>query len=312
MDLNNIEEKIQELHGQLFQLEKTNKRLDIIKHELELLYRDLTLHKAKIEKEYEDVIKLKKMSASLLFRTILGNFKQQLEKERQQYLQAVLEYNSIANEIDLLQYEKEVLEKKTNNTLETKQQLDYYLKVKEQKILFHNSDKAKKIKEINRSIDQVYTLKRELKEAKQVAVVVDKLLIKAFGKLKKVDSFKFTKMRGAGKNSSFAKKSYIDQAIKDASEINYFLNKLDKELSDVYSKYTFFNIYKYQNFVDSFYDNLITDWVLQNKLRNAISCLKSADNQVKRILATLDNDLQKAEDSIEEKKAAKRELITEI
>ena len=312
MDLENIDEKIQLLYEESFQIEKTKKRMAIIKLRLSLLFSDLSFHKSKMNEEHEDVIKLEKKSIISLFRNILGNQIEQLERERQEYLQAVLEYNSIANEINLLRYEEEILNSKLIDTTELKSQLDYYLKVKEQKLLFNDAEQSKLIKEINSDIDILHTFKRELKEAKLVAVVVDKIMIKAFTKLKKVKDFEYKKMNGAGRNSSYTKKSFIDSAIKDASEINFYLGKLDSELSDVYTQYTFFSIYKYQNFVDSFYDNLITDWVLQSKLKNAINCLQSADDQIKRIIATLNNDLDKTEESIKSKIAAKRELVRNV
>ncbi len=138
MDLKNVDEKIQLLYDELFLQEKTKKRLAIIKIQLELLFGDLSFHKSKMNKEHEDVLKLEKISAFSLFRNILGNHKEQLEKERQEYLKAVLEYNSIANEIELLRYEQELLKNKPKDTTNLKHQLDYYLKVKEQKILYNN------------------------------------------------------------------------------------------------------------------------------------------------------------------------------
>ncbi len=312
MNLENVDEKIQILYDEIYQVEKVDNRLASIKLNLTLLHNDLSFHKSKMNDEHQDVLELEKKSAFSLFRNILGNHEEQLEKERQEYLQAVLEYNSIANEIDLLKYEQELLIPKTKDTTELKRQLDYYLKVKEQKLLFNNADQASQIKEINREIDRLHTFKRELKEAESLAIIVNKVIARAFSKLKKVKEFQYTKMGGSGKYSSYAKKSYIDGAIKDASEINFYLSKLDKELSHVYSQYTFFSIYKYQNFVDSFYDQLITDWVLQNKLKNAINCLQSADDQIKRILATLRNDLSKSEKSIKERIHVKRELVRKI
>jgi len=181
--------------------------------------------------------------------------------------------------------------------------------VKEQRLLVKNAEHASQIRAINKEIDQFNNFKRELQEAHNVAKLVEKVINKAFSKLKKVKQFQSRTMKGVGSQSSYIKKSYIDGAIKDISEINFYLGKLDKELSEVYSRYTFFSIYKYQNFVESFYDNLITDWVLQNKLKNAINCLQTANDQTKRILATLTNDLTKTDKSIEEKVNQKKELV---
>lgn len=312
MNLDNLEEKIQQLHDHLFQIKKTKERMAVIALQLEMLYNDLSIHKKKMKKEHEDVLKLEKSSALQLFRNILGDSRQQLEKERQEYMQAVLEYNSIANEINLLKYEEEILSKKSIETEDLQRQLDYYLKVKEQKLLYHNVDEAKQIKEINREIDRLSSFRREIKEARSAALAVEKAIQKAHIKLKKVELFQTSKMGGVGHNSSYAKKTYIDGAIKDASVINFLLGKLDKELSHIYSQYTFFSIYKYQNFVDSFYDHLITDWVLQNKLKNAINCLQSAEDQTRRILANLDTDMEKTNASIQANTLKKREIVRNL
>lgn len=312
MNLENIEEKIQLLYDDLFQFNKVGKRIKFIKGQLDLLYNDLAFHRKKMQKEHEDVIKLEKISVLSLFQQILGNAKEQLEKERQEYLQAVLEYNSISKEIDLMKYELELLQNKRKDANEIKNQLDYYLKVKEQKILFHNKVDTKKIREINRDIDQLHTLNRELKEAKEIALTLDKLIRKAFRKLNKIKTFESSRINLAGKYASFEIKSNIDNALKEISTINFYLTKLDKELSDVYSQYTFFSINKYQKFVESFYDHLITDYVLKSKLKNAINCLQSADNQIKRILATLNNDLEKTQTSLNSKIETKREIVRKI
>ncbi len=104
-----VGDNLEILKCKYFQISKSEKRLHIIKHELELLYNELTAQRAKMNKEHQDVIKLEKLSKQLLFKTILGNKELQLEIERQEYLQAVLEYNATAYNIDLIKYEQEIL-----------------------------------------------------------------------------------------------------------------------------------------------------------------------------------------------------------
>ncbi|MEM9547427.1 MAG: hypothetical protein AAGA77_15720 [Bacteroidota bacterium] len=309
MNLDNVEEKIKLLHDEIFQIEKTKKRLSVIKLQLDMMYSDLVAHKSNLQKEHQDLQKIEKTSTHILFSTILGNRQEQLEKERQEYLQAVMEYNSIAREIELMEYEQEVLSKKVKDTSELQKSLDYYLKVKEQRILYQNAEQAPKIKEINQELDRLQTFKREVQEARAVALVVEKVITKAFLKLKKVKNFQYTKMKGVGKQSSYAKKTYIDDALKDISEINFYLGKLDKELSDIYTQYSFFSIYKYEDFVHSFYDFLIGDWILQNKLKNAIQCLQSASDETKEILGRIDRDLNQTKKAIQKNTKSKRELV---
>jgi len=58
MDLNKVDENIQRLYGEIFQIEKSKQRLIIISHHLNLLYSDLTFHKSKMNKEHQDVLNL--------------------------------------------------------------------------------------------------------------------------------------------------------------------------------------------------------------------------------------------------------------
>jgi len=309
MDLTNIEEKIESLDQEYFLLDRAQKRVVVINQTLDLLFDDLAQHKKKMDKEHADVVKLEKMSKRLLFAKILGDKSQQLERERQEYLQAVLEYNSIADEITLLQYELGVLESKVGDIAQVKKDRDYYIKLKEQKMMFHKGALPKRAAEINLEIDKLYKFKREINEAMEVAVRTEKLIVAARRELERVERFGYTEMYGAGSYSSYAKRRYIDKAIKNAVEINYTLNKLDKELSDIYSQYVFLNIYKYQNFIDSFYDHLITDWVLVSKLSNAMNSLFTAENQIKRIMGTLNNDLDRSNSKINEMLEEKRNVI---
>lgn len=309
MNLENVDEKIQLLLEELFLIEKTKGRLVTIKLQLDLLYRKLEQSEAKVQKEHRDVLRLEKSSIVSLFKNILGNEEKQLEKERQEYLQAVLKYNSIFNEIEVMKYEQELLEKKSMDDSEIRQKLDYYLKLKEQSILDQNLEHASQIIEINKKIDQLQAFKRELKEAKVVTLVVQKVIVRALTKLQKIREFRFSKKSGVSRKMPFVKKSFIDSTFKDASEINFYLRRLDKELKEVYSQYTFFSVYKYQNFIESFHDNLISDWVLQNKLKNAIICLQSADEQIKEVFTRLNKDLSKTNDSLNKLVAEKMELI---
>ena len=309
MNLDKIEEKIKLLHDEIFLIEKTKKRLSVIRLQLEMMYSDLASYKSKMLKEHEDVQKIENTSTHILFSTILGDQKEQLEKERQEYLHAVMEYNSLAKEIELMEYEQEILSNKVKDTSGLRKSLNHYLKAKEQRILIQDASQAAKIREINQDLDRLQTFEKEINEAKAVALVVEKVVYKAFIKLKKVKGFHYTKMSGVGRNSSYAKKSYIDKARKDVSEINFYLGKLDKELSDIYTRYTFFSIYKYQDFVHAFYDYLISDWILQNKLKNAIQCLQSALDEIKKILERLERDLKRTNNSIQEKTNLKNELV---
>jgi len=237
----------------------------------------------------------------------LTNIEEKIESLDQQYFlynKAQKRVAAIHKSLELLYNDLEEHRKKMD-----KEHADVYIKLKEQKMMFHKGALPKRAKELNLELDKLYGFKREIKEATEVALQVEKLIIVARKDLERVERFGYQEMYGSGSYSSYAKKRYIDKAIKGAMKINYALNKLDKELSDIYSQYVFLSIYKYQNFIDSFYDHLITDWVLVSKLSNAMSALVTAENQIKRIMATLNNDLHRSNEKVQELVEEKRNVI---
>ncbi len=183
--------------------------------------------------------------------------------------------------------------------------------IKEKNILFHGKENTATIKKLNIKIDKLRTYKIEITEAKDVLKTLSIVIKRAYKNLQKVELFGRYDYYGTGRYSSYAKKKYIDQALKGTTKINFILGVLDSELSDVYGQYEFFNIFKYQKFIEVFYDCLITDWVMQTKLQNALRCLLTAQDHISRIEKTLSHDLKKADDSIAIISEEKRKYIIE-
>lgn len=104
--------KIDELQNELLSIVKAEKRLAILIHELEDQAYDLAKSQILVDKEFSDVQKLEKTATSFLYKKFLGDIDQKLDEEREEYLIAILKYDDLANKIKLLEFEKEILEKK--------------------------------------------------------------------------------------------------------------------------------------------------------------------------------------------------------
>jgi len=295
VNLDNIDEKLEELAELFFIADKAENRLAVIAHDMEVLTKDLILHRKIMHKEHQDVERLEKMSKYMLFVKILGDRTHELEHERQEYLQSVLEYNAIAHEIELLRFEKEILTQKAKTRDDLKKQRDYYLKVKEQKILFNKGDHDGVIKKINGEIQRLNLLLREIKEAKTEIKATNEYLKKSIHYLKSMDNFGAYAIEGM----TFSKKKLLNKAIDNAIQVKVQIKKLDKELDDIYDKYDLPSMYRYDVFIELFHQSLITDWVLKNKLRSAVMSLESGQEQLQRIMITLDFDAKKSKEQLE-------------
>jgi hypothetical protein len=305
MKLDNINKKLERFAELYFLATKKENRIAIIKHNLEVLFIDLGAHRKIMHKEHQDVIQLEKMSKHFLFVEILGDREHELETERQEYLQSVLEYNAIAHEIGLLKFEKKILEKKELDKEGLKKQRDYYLKFKEQKLLYNNQDHGPVIKKFNAEIIRLNLLQREIKEAISEIRTTSEYLKKAKQYLSQIEDFGYYSFIGI----TFSKKKILNKAIDNIIRVKIQIKKLDKELNDIYDRYELPNMYKYDSFVDSFHQNLITDWVLKNKLKSALLSIESGQQQLLRILATLDYDAEKSKKKLEDITEEKRMYV---
>ena len=132
-----------------------------------------------LEKEHQDVKRLEKLSVKGIFHEFLGDKKKQLEIERQEYLDVVLRYNEAVKYIELLEFEKEVLEEKLTKEKEVKETLNKLLKERAHQLMRTNSAIGNELLQIEKQIDQKLAMKREIHEALIVGTSIMSKLKKA-------------------------------------------------------------------------------------------------------------------------------------
>jgi hypothetical protein len=284
--MQSLENKLENVYSNVRRVRIAQKRLlHINKIIRELEDRQEELHDL-MQEEHMDVVELEKQSISNLFASVLGKRAKSLEIEQQEYLQSLLKYRSVSEELELAQYEKSVLENQVQKLPELEKEMDHLLKLTEQKLRLLNPEIAKKIKDYNLLIDLKKSRIAEIQEAIKVGEEVQAEIEKILKDLHNVRNFGSQGLFfGKGRYASFKKKSYIDNSQKKAVKINALLEKFEFELGDIYKEFDAnFHIDEFEHFIDSFYDHLITDWVLQKKLNSAIACTISVSTKVDRLL----------------------------
>ena len=86
-------------------------------------------------KELEDINNLEKLGVKSIFYKVLGNKEEQLEKERQEYLQVTLQFKEIQNALKVIEYEKALLKKKLVVIDELEKELETLKSIREKEIL---------------------------------------------------------------------------------------------------------------------------------------------------------------------------------
>jgi len=255
--------KLQEINRKLLERTALSSRLAEIKEEILLVDRKKSKLDSQVQKELEDVLALEKLNVRRIFAQVLGDYKQMLEKERQEYLVAVLAHRSISEQLELLRYEENVLTQKLLSFENLDEEKKAAIKFKEINLKKRDNTFANNLynfdKDIARKNSDIYNLEKTIKEGQKAKDLSFQIL----DDLNHVSKWGPSEMKGKGKLF----KVYFEE------------ESLNADLSE------------FEEFVSLFYDHLITDWVVQSKIKNSSQHIESQIDSIKSCEMRLQNKL---------------------
>jgi hypothetical protein len=121
-------------------------------------------------------------------------------------------------------------------------------------------------------------------------------------------------MLGGGFVSTAMKHSRIDEAREAAGRVQQLLYRFKRELGDVDGAVQGINIEigSFETFADYFFDNLITDWVVQSKINNALEGARDALRKVDTILYDLERKRRIYDENIDNLESQKQNMIENL
>lgn len=266
----------------------------------------------KLDSEADDIADLEKMSLKSVFHKILGSKEEQIEKERQEYLQFSLKYDEAKKTLELLEYEREVLEKKFDQGKGLEAKLAQLLKRREQEVMFQNPKIAQQVNGIVQKVQQHERMIFEIEEALAVGKDAQYLLDQIVGYLNQAKSWGQWDMAGRQRHAGRMKHSQIDRAKNLSYKVKYNLEQFEKELKDVYRNQSFelnLTFASFSGFTDIFFDNLLTDWLVQQKIQNTLTSVQSVRDKVIRLRHSLQAEVPIIEEQIFSLEEKRQQLI---
>ena len=243
-----------------------------------------------LDQELADIQALEKLSIKALFYKSLGSKEEQLDKERQEYLEVTLHYKQCKEEIEMLNFERNLLNKKMNDLPKVRQELSYLKEKRQEEIINnkHNPNVRNELLEVLHQLDINQSLDKEISEAilagkksLEVLIMINSYLNKA------MDWGEW----GRNSRSSAYKHHNIDVAFKLIPKAQFTLNSFTKELRDLGEGIRFrLNPIQLGNFRNFFFDNLISDWVIQQKIKSTEANVLSTIDHVKRLILSLEQE----------------------
>jgi len=198
MSAENLSEQIREAEENLHTIINAERRLKIIDNEINIVEHNIRTQGKQMQNELSDVERLESNGVSSLFKKVLGNHEEQLEKERQEYLQEVLTYNSFIDELEVLKFEQKILAAKVGRKKETENLYKLLLADKERKIKLSHPKMAKELTKIDNLIAVNNQLIKETDEAIASGNDVLKHLNLMIQNLKYVKQWGLYRMQGKG------------------------------------------------------------------------------------------------------------------
>lgn len=302
-----LRKKLEELQS----IVKVQSHLEGIKQSLMDKNKELEVVEKQMRKEENDVTVLEGKGVRPLFRKILGDKESQLEKERQEYLEISLKFNSLKDQIEVLEFEGDVLQKKVLNIKTVEQEVETLKDLREREILSGlESSLQNELRLIIHKMDNMVILKREIRESIDAGAISSRYLVELANLLKQV--LNWGTWPSQSTYNEMVKRSRIAQASKLVAKVQYQLNKFGKEMEDLGEQNMYFKLDKggMANFSSYFFDNLITDWIIQKKIKNSLNNVMLTNDRIVRTVQSLNHELEKIDRSMSELQVQRDHLIT--
>jgi len=302
-----------ELDSTLIRLEtqrQINGRLQAVRHDLaELLKRQTILDKS-VRKEKREYESLENRSLNSLFTKVLGNHEEKLDKERQEYLDAVLKFNEAVEEIELLQYEETILEKKHSTTAETESELKNLLQSKEKSLLASNHPLREELVGHLKRAEGLERYRNELNKTIAIGAELTSHLERILHNLRKARNWG---QQGSGsRHARNQKYGYIDRAHGLLYSAKRHMQLYEQQIAYVFEaerisfavKFPDFN-----SFSDVFFQNLISDWIFVNKVQATIGQISTIASSVRGYNSRLEKEVKQVHREAAEVVAARQKTL---
>ncbi len=269
--LTQLQQSIQDTIKEIVHLDRVEDQVKVTKKELKNATQQYKKIGIQLNKELRDIEKLEGLSTKAIFYKILGSKKDQVEKERQEYLELTLKEEELNNSIDLLEYELNILESKITSRKDLKDRLKRLKSNREAEIIKTDPQLRTKLLKLSNDLEDTYRFKVEVEEALEVGRLCHNLMQQIVSLLGKVKNW--GQWPGQQRNHHSRRRmrrDAIDRARNLAFQVKHHLNIFQNELNDIGKEITFsINPNELTEFSDFFFGNLITDWIMQQQLTRA-------------------------------------------
>lgn len=283
-----INEKLNKLKEDIALKNVLNRKLKTLNSQLDNNKKELQDLELRLKKEHKGVEKLEKLSFAKIIATVMKNKDEKLEKEQQEYIMAKIKYDEFKSKVELLKENIESVKYRLETLKYCENEYKVLLNKKLELIkLYGDEDKKIKLSKIEAEIDEKLLEKKEIEEAESAGRDLLRAANCAKDSLESAKNWGIFDIAGGDMLSSIAKHNKINDAESHFRRVSSLINRFNKELGDVnFDGLTFSST---TIAFDIFFDNIFTDFSVQNKINRSLDNIRSLISKVENILNTLNS-----------------------
>lgn len=270
--------------------------------------------RAMLNKEYGDVRNLEKLSLKNLFHLLLGNKEEQYEMEKQEHLLAALKYNEARKTVELLEYEKSVIEKKVSKETPIRVRITQLIEERTEAVANKFPEIKNELLSLDYQFDQTLGYKRELHEAVIVGLKAQEILGKMIQLIRRANLGDWEPDYQYIQESKNQNNSMVDEVHEMSYRAKLLLQEFEEELEDIYAYKAIKRIEKFeefQHFNSIYFDRLMSGWLVKEGLSGVLNFFMGTQVSIKRVVETLKIQLKKTEHQLKYLKIRKKEVVLE-
>lgn len=315
--MSELQQQLKESIEELARIRRVGEHISQLTARLSEEEKALQVMETTLTKEQRDVEALEREGLTSMFRKFLGDREEKLEKEREEYLKASLRYNEIFKSVELIRFELDLLQQKEQSHDAVAGRIDVLMKEREAELMRLNPAVATVLKGIHEQTDKLIAYRTEVEQASSAG---QQALDLVRGTEQNLHSALLMGQRNMWGSRQYGvgqqKHEHIDVARKMAYSSRHALIRFGNELKDVFHDMELrFNmeIEDFGAFANIFFENLISDFIVQQKISKSLVNVTATRQQVELIMQQLQQELDTIRGKLEDlDKERKKVIVTSV
>ena len=309
-----IKDKINQVVGKINSLRIVEKEFSSVEDRKKQLTAGQFKLLRELEKKNNEISGLEKFSVGRLIKSVFIDRKKVLEQKREEYYQLSKRYDKLKSEIAALDYELSILEKKYNELLKYRQELEALYEKREDELLQEDSSDGLAYRNIVDEIGELENKKTKLLITNSLSDKLEGKLTLLSAALREVEGYGNWKNRRRMRRANSYKNTAIRNAKQYLLESNLLIKKLQQSIDDIGLEAPALNLkpVEFQSFVNILFDNFITDIILRKKLNDAVENVEDVFQNLNYIKRQLKNKLGNLDKKIKRLELVKKDIVSKI